>query len=56
MFQENKDPYQLAKSICRLVYDAMQKSDEWPGFVKKQGLERIEDIELSIEKRGENND
>lgn len=54
--QEDKDPYQLAKSICRLVYDAMQKSDEWPGFVKKQGLERIEDIELSIEKRGENND
>ena len=54
--QEDKDPYQLAKGICRLVYDAMQKSDEWPGFVKKQGLERIEDIELSIEKRGENND
>lgn len=54
--QEDKDPYQLAKGICRLVYDAMRKSDEWPGFVKKQGLERIEDIELSIEKRGENND
>ena len=44
------------KSVTRLVYDAMQKSDEWPGFVKKQGLEKIEDIELSIEKRGENND
>lgn len=54
--QEDKDPYQLAKSVTRLVYDAMQKSDEWPGFVKKQGLEKIEDIELSIEKRGENND
>ena len=25
-------------------------------LIKKQGLERIEDIELSIEKRGENND
>ena len=25
--QEDKDPYQLAKGICRLVYDAMQKSD-----------------------------
>lgn len=54
--QEDKDPYQLAKSVTRLVYDAMQKSDEWPSFVKKQGLEKIEDIELSIEKRGENND
>ena len=54
--QEDKDPYELAKSICRLVFYAMQKSDEWPGFIKKQGLEKVEDIELSIEKRGENND
>lgn len=54
--QEDKDPYELAKSICRLVFYAMQKSDEWPSFIKKQGLEKVEDIELSIEKRGENND
>ena len=54
--QEDKDPYELAKSICRLVFYAMQKSDEWPSFIKKQGLEKDEDIELSIEKRGENND
>ncbi len=54
--QEDKDPYELAKGICRLVFYAMQKSDEWPSFIKKQGLEKVEDIELSIEKRGENND
>lgn len=54
--QEDKDSYELAKSICRLVFYAMQKSDEWPSFIKKQGLEKVEDIELSIEKRGENND
>lgn len=54
--QMDKDPYELAKSVCRLVFEAMCKSDEWPGFVKKQGLKKVKDIQLSIEKRGENND
>lgn len=54
--QEDKEPYALAKSICRLVFDAMQKSDEWPDFIREHGLESIEDISLSIEKRGEKND
>lgn len=54
--QEEQDSYALAKAISRLVFEAMQKSDEWPIFEKKLGLQEIEDIHLSIEKRGENND
>lgn len=54
--QEEEDAYVLAKAISRLVFEAMQKSDEWPIFEKKLGLREVEDIQLSIEKRGENND
>ncbi len=54
--QEEEDSYVLAKAISRLVFEAMQKSDEWPIFERKLGLREVEDIQLSIEKRGENND
>ena len=54
--QQDKDAYSLAKAISRLVYMSVYKSDEWPDFVRKNGLEKVEDIELSIEKRGENDD
>ena len=48
--QEENDAFTLAKAISRLVFEAMQKSDNWPSFVKRQGLEEVEDIHLSIEK------
>ena len=48
--QEENDAFTLAKAISRLVFEAMQKSDNWPNFVKRQGLEEVEDIHLSIEK------
>ncbi len=54
--QEEQDSYVLAKAISRLVFEAMQKSDEWPIFEKRLGLQEVEDIHLSIEKRGENDD
>ncbi len=39
--QEDEETYQLAKSVTRLVYDAMQKSDEWPGFGKNKVLKKL---------------
>lgn len=48
--QSENDAYEIAKAIVRLVFEAMMRLDEWPLFIKKQGLENVMDIKLSIEK------
>lgn len=46
----------LAKSIVRLVYEAMQQEEELDRFLKANGLEQTADYTLAIEKRGDNHE
>ncbi len=47
------DPLVLAKNIVRLVYEAMSQEDALAQFYEKNGLEKVENTTLFIEKRGE---
>lgn len=52
-FQET-DPLLLAKSVVRLVYEAMGQEDGWHAFAAANGLTETGDLLLNIEKRGAN--
>lgn len=47
------DPLILAKSIVRLVYEAMGQEDALLSFYKQHGLEQVANYKLSIERRGD---
>lgn len=50
------DALPLAKSIVRLVYEAMGQNDELLRFEQANGLEQVENYTLAIEKRGDNHE
>lgn len=48
------DPLLLAKSVVRLVYEAMGQPEGYDAFVTANGLSETGDLLLNIEKRGAN--
>lgn len=48
-----EDALPIAKSMVRLVYQALMRDDEFAGFTEEKNLKQVQDAVLCIERRGE---